>query len=152
MQRTVVTPKAKVDPEEGLQDKTGLGSQASEAEKENVTISPTGLVHSKTILLEQVTDGGMVSSNVTVKEQELVLPLASCAEQRTVVVPRAKVEPDAGTHVAVKVPLQASETDVAKVTACPLGFVHSTTILVEQVTTGAVVSWMVMVNEHVLVF
>ena len=49
----------------------------------------------------QVIVGGCVSLTVTVKVQEAVLFELSVAVQVTVVVPLRKVEPEAGTQVAV---------------------------------------------------
>jgi hypothetical protein len=47
----------------------------------------------------QLIVGGCVSLMVTVKEQFAVLPAASVAVQVTVVVPLAKLEPEAGLQV-----------------------------------------------------
>jgi hypothetical protein len=52
--------------------------------------------------------GGSVSLTVTVNEHVAVFPDASVAVQVTVVVPSWKVEPEAGTHIAVT-PGQLSE-------------------------------------------
>ena len=49
-----------------------------------------------------------MSTTVTVKLLEAVLPAASEAEQLTVVVPRAKVEPEAGEQVTATEPLTRS--------------------------------------------
>jgi len=56
----------------------------------------------------QVIAGGCVSVIVTVNEQLFELPAASLTVQVTVVVPFAKVEPDAGAHVADPTPGQLS--------------------------------------------
>lgn len=54
---------------------------------------------------------------VTVKLHELVLPIESEEEQVTVVVPFAKVEPEAGEQATVREPSQTSlAVGVAKVT------------------------------------
>jgi hypothetical protein len=56
----------------------------------------------------QVSVGNCVSSTVTVNEQLPVRFPASVAEQVTVVVPLAKVVPEAGTHVTAETPGQLS--------------------------------------------
>ena len=60
---------------------------------------PPDPLHSTTRLLLQVITGGVVSRTVTVKEHWLALVCASLAVQFTVVVPSAKLEPDAGVQV-----------------------------------------------------
>jgi hypothetical protein len=52
--------------------------------------------------------GFWVSLTVTVNMHEAGLPIASITEQVTVVVPRAKDEPEAGTHVTAPTPAQLS--------------------------------------------
>ena len=54
--------------------------------------------------------GPVASVTVTENEQEAVLPAASVAVQLTVVVPTAKVEPEAGEHATVA-PEQLSDAD-----------------------------------------
>jgi hypothetical protein len=63
-----------------------------------------------TMLPGHVTVGGCVSMTVTVKEQPAVFPTASATLQVTVVLPTAKVEPDAGEHTGVPTPAQLSAT------------------------------------------
>jgi hypothetical protein len=58
----------------------------------------------------QVIDGGCVSLTVTVNEHVAVLPEASVTVQVTVVVPTAKVEPDAGEQIGDPTPGQLSLT------------------------------------------
>jgi hypothetical protein len=60
------------------------------------------------ILAGQVIDGACVSVTVTLKPHEPVLPLASVAEQITVVVPFGKLDPLAGTQVTELTPEQLS--------------------------------------------
>jgi hypothetical protein len=69
-----------------------------------------------------------------------VLPAVSVAEQVTVVVPIAKVEPEAGEQVGVNTPLTVSRAEAVKVTAAPVEPVASTVMFVGTVTTGGVVS------------
>ena len=58
----------------------------------------------------QVIVGGCVSLTVTVNEQLPLLPAASATVQVTVVVPFAKVEPDAGEQIGEPTPGQLSLT------------------------------------------
>jgi hypothetical protein len=58
-----------------------------------------------------VTVGSMSSVTVTVKVQVPVLPDPSVAVHVTVVVPTGKLVPDAGTHMTVASPVQASFAD-----------------------------------------
>ena len=84
--------------------------------------------------------GGVVSWTVTVKPQELVLPLWSVAVQVSVVTPKGKVDPDGGTHATVITDEHASETVGLKETAAPDGPVHSAVWLLGHVIVGGVVS------------
>ena len=56
----------------------------------------------------QTIDEACASFTVTVKVQELLLPLESVAVHVTLVVPFTNVEPDAGAQVTVVVPGQLS--------------------------------------------
>ena len=58
------------------------------------------------------------------------------AEQFTVVVPRAKVEPDAGAHTGVIAPSLESVAVAVKFTTAPLGLVASAVISAGSVSTG----------------
>src|SRR5262245_54637425 len=98
---TVVVPNAKVLPDGGSAPIEGEGSQASAAESEKVTTSPSGFVVSTTTSEGQAMTGGVVSSTRTSKEQESELPASSVAVQVTVVVPSGKVLPEGGTHTTV---------------------------------------------------
>src|SRR5258708_34416667 len=75
--------------------------------------------------------GGVVSTTVTVK-LPLAVPVTAVAVQLTVVVPRAKVEPDAGVQeiVALSVAVTGNET------AAPLGPVASAVMFAGSVSTG----------------
>jgi hypothetical protein len=85
----------------------------------------------------QVKSGAVVSRTVTEKLHVAVLPPLSVAVQVTVVVPIGKVLPLAGLHVTVGFGSHASEPLAVKVTAAPLGLVHSATMSAGQVTVGA---------------
>ena len=65
--------------------------------------------------------------------------------QVTTFVPMAKVLPLAGTQTTEGDASQASEAEEVKVTTAPLELVHSAMTFVEQVATGAVISWTVRV-------
>src|SRR6476646_9438053 len=98
--------------------------------------------------------GASVSLTVTVKLQFLEFPAASVAVQVTVLLPFAKVEPEAGAHVTVGFPGQLSvAVGVANVTTaehCPrsVGFV----IFPGQLIVGASVSLTVTVKLQFLEF
>ena len=99
----------------------------------------------------QVIEGGCVSSTVTVNEQFAVWLEVSVAVQVTVVVPFAKVEPEAGTH-AVTTPGQLSVAVAVNVTTA----VHTpgaagVEMFAGQVMTGFSLSLIVTVKVHVLV-
>jgi hypothetical protein len=98
------------------------------------------------------TVGASSSTTVTVKVHVPVLPAASVAEQVTVVVPNAKVEPDAGEHVGVKAPSQLSVAVAVKLTTAVQTPVSVPCVMLDgHVTTGASVSVMVTVKAHVAV-
>jgi hypothetical protein len=95
--------------------------------------------------------GGSVSLTVTVKEQVLVLPLASMAVQFTVVTPLGKVEPLEGAQLTVA-PGQLSLAVAAYVTTASQapGAVF-TTMGAGHVAVGGSVSLTVMVKEQLAV-
>ena len=146
VQVTVVVPIAKVEPETGEQVGVIAPSTLSVAEAVKVTIAPVEPVASTVMFDGTVTTGAVISRTVTVKVLLPVLPAASVAEQVTVVVPIAKVEPDGGEQVVVRAPLTASKAEAAKVTTAPAELVASTVMFDGTVTTGAVVSTTVTVN------
>ena len=69
-----------------------------------------------------------------------MLPAASVAEQLTVVVVIANVEPEAGVHVTGTGPSTLSVAVTVKVTTAPDGLVASAVMLEGTVITGGVVS------------
>src|SRR5712692_287836 len=85
--------------------------------------------------------GAVLSSTTTVAVAVPLLPATSAAEQVMVVLPTAKVVPEAGTQIGVGEPDTASVAVAVKVTTAPVGPVASTgpggTLMV---TTGGVVS------------
>ena len=109
-------------------------------------------------LAGHVMAGGAVSTTDTAKlGHALVFPALSLAEQAMLVVPRLKVEPDAGLHAIEATPelSTAAKTQVAVLVGV-LPLVGDTTkgVLVEyggHVKVGFVLSMFVMVNEHMLI-
>src|SRR5678809_1792573 len=89
---------------------------------------------------------------VTVNVHWLEFVLASVATQVTLVVPRAKREPDAGVQMTATFGSQASVTAGVNVTGVPAGPAHSRVILLAQTICGGVVSTTVMTWVQVLVF
>ena len=141
VQVTVVVPRPKVEPEAGAHVTGTLPSTRSVALAVKVTTAPDGPVASIPVMFAgTVTAGAVVSWTVTVKLLLPVLRAASVAEQMTVVVPSAKVEPEAGTQTGVRVPSTMSVALALKVTAAPEGPVASATMLAGTVTVGGVVS------------
>jgi hypothetical protein len=95
----------------------------------------------------------VVSLTVTLNEQEPVFPALSVAVQFTVVVPRPKVEPDAGAQVGVRVPSQLSVAVAVNVTLADIEHAAAVTVLSPgQTTTGFSQSFTVTQNEQTPVF
>src|SRR5258708_16548699 len=95
--------------------------------------------------------GGVVSRTVTVSDPDPTLPCVSVDWQFTVVVPSAKIVPDAGVQVTSRPPSTASTAVAENVTTAPAGLVASATTLPAVVTCGPVVSCTVTVKERVAV-
>src|SRR5689334_24915933 len=95
--------------------------------------------------------GGVVSRTVTVNEFLPMLPRVSVAWQFTVVVPKPKVEPDAGVQVTGRLPSTISFAVTVKLTAAPLGPVASTIMSPGSLTAGPMVSTTVTVKLPVVV-
>jgi hypothetical protein len=143
-QVTVVVPIAKVEPEAGEQVEANTPSTLSVADDVKVAVAPVELVASVVMLAGTVTTGAVVSPTVTVKVLLPVLPAASVAEQVTVVVPIAKVEPDAGKQVGVDTPLVVSVADAVKLITAPAELVASAVMLAGTMTTGLVLSILIL--------
>lgn len=84
---------------------------------------------------------------VTVKLPFAVFPRLSLAEQLTVFVPAANVDPLAGVHVGVLAPSTRSAAETVNVTVAPAGLVESFVMFAGSVNTGAFVSLTVTVND-----
>src|SRR5260370_30576626 len=92
------------------------------------------------MLVGRLRVGAVLSSTRTVAVAVPGLPAPSVAEQMMVVLPTAKVVPEAGTQIGVSEPDTVSVALAAKVTTAPLGPVASTRLGAVMVTTGGVVS------------
>jgi hypothetical protein len=93
----VMWPAAKLDPDDGLQV-TGL-DPSTRSMALAAKLTDTALEPGTVIFAGRVNTGGVVSTTVTVNVPVEVLCRVSLAEQLTVVVPRAKVDPEAGRQV-----------------------------------------------------
>jgi hypothetical protein len=98
-QLTVVGPSGSIVPDVAEQVGVIGPLTVSLADTLKLTAAPAPLVASAVISLGTVSVGFVVSRTVTVKLPVAVLPWVSLAEQGTVVVPRAKVLPDAGVQL-----------------------------------------------------
>jgi hypothetical protein len=110
VQVTVVAPSGNVEPDAGTQA-TVAEPQSSVAVgvwKATTAEHPAALA---VTFSGQVIDGAVASRTVTENEQEAVLLAASVAVQVTVVVPTAKVDPEAGAHVTDASPEQEPVAD-----------------------------------------
>ena len=110
----------KVLPDAGVQTGVIEPSTVSVAVAVNVTTAPLGPVASAVISAGTVTTGAVVSTTVTVKSADPVLPAVSVAEQVTVVGPSAKVLPDAGVQTGVIEPSTVSVAVAVNVTTLHL--------------------------------
>src|SRR5262249_53406582 len=85
--------------------------------------------------------GGVVSTTLTTNVAVAALPTASAEEHVTLVCPKGKMVPDAGAHVAGRLPLTASvATGEGQLTRAPSGPVASTATSPTPVIAGGVVS------------
>jgi hypothetical protein len=78
---TGVGPRAKLEPDAGVQTSSTLLSQMSLAELEKVTTVPGGPAHSTIRFVEHTIAGGVVSCTRTVNVHAFVFPLASVTVQ-----------------------------------------------------------------------
>src|SRR5439155_1558827 len=115
VQVTVLVPLAKLDPEAGTH-RTEPPGQLSVNEKAKLALVAHCPGAVLTVRLPgQLGTGRSVSVTVTVKVQLELLPLASVAVQVTVLVPLAKLDPEAGRH-RIEPPGQLSVNENAKLT------------------------------------
>lgn len=114
-----------------------------------MTILPDGPVASVIILVGATIEGGVVSRIVTLKVALAALAEKSVAVQDTVVVPRAKVEPDEQKTIGDGSTMSVAVAE--KVTEAPLGLVASTVMSDGRDRIGGVVSTTVTVKPAVLI-
>ncbi len=145
-QLTVVCPMGKMEPEAGVQVTGTEPATRSVAEAEKFTTVPAASVVSTVISAGKFKAGAVVSTTVTWKLAVPVLPCESVAEQLTVVVPKANVDPEAGAQVGVREPSILSFAETVKLTTAPDGPVASAVISAGTVTTGKVLSTRVTVT------
>src|SRR5262245_15739517 len=108
-QVTVVVPLGNAVPLAGTQVTAPTPGQLSDAVAANVVTAVHTPGSVPLVMFEgQEIAGGCRSLMVTVNEQDPAFPLASVAEQVTVVVPLGKLEPDGGVQVTVPTPGQLS--------------------------------------------
>jgi hypothetical protein len=115
--RTVVAPGENTEPESALHETGTAPSTLSVAEAEKLTATPFGFSVCTVILPGRESVGATLSSTVTEKLPEAVLPDLSLAAQLTLVVPTGKVEPEAGEHDTLTAPSTESNAEVWKVAA-----------------------------------
>ena len=113
MQLTVVVPSGKASPEAWSQPTATDPSTTSLAEVAKPTVVPPALVASAVRLPGKTRAGDVVSAIEIVKVPLADRPPPSVTEQETVVVPRAKVEPDAGEQTGVGSGLSSASTALA---------------------------------------
>lgn len=146
---TVVVPIANVDPDAGAQFAVAPGQLSVGVGVVYVTVVGELLV--TLIFAGQVIDGFWVSFTVTVNVQFPVLPLASVAEQVTVVTPFGNAVPLAGTQFTAPTPGQLSVTaGVANVVIAEHRFGSVLLVMFpgQGPTTGGWLSLTVTVNVH----
>ncbi len=137
----MVVPNGKVAPEVGAQVGVIAPSTRSVAETWKLTAAPIALVASAVMLAGTVRAGAVLSWTVTVKVLALlVLPVESFAVQDTVVMPSAKVAPEAGVQFTTGDGSTRSAAVAVKVTAAPAALVASAVMSAGTVSVGGVVS------------
>lgn len=144
VQVTVVSPMPKTPPETGEQLTATFPSTASAAvgklKEAFAPFAPVASIVWSDGILESI--GAVVSATVTLKLALAEFPALSTAVQVTLVVPMAKVLPEAGEQVTPTLPLTASvAVGLAQVTTLPFTPAAST-VLLDGIfeMTGAVVS------------
>ena len=126
-QLTMVVPTANVLPDAGEQRTFTLPSTRSAADVVKSTIAPDGPVASRVIAAGSVNTGGVVSRTVIVKDGAATFPVASLAEQVTVVVPSGNVDPLVKLHETVGAGSTMSlAVGTANMATAPVGMVAST--------------------------
>lgn len=139
-QCTVVAPSGNVEPLGGVQVIATGPSTRSYAEAEYETDAPAGPVASAVMLDGRERVGGVVSTTVTVKPADALLPASSVAVHETLVGPSGNVDPEAGVQTGVTDPSTRSLAVAEKETLAPDGPVASAVIPPGTVRAGGVVS------------
>src|SRR5262245_11960308 len=111
VQVTVVWPSGNVLPEGGAHVVATAPSTRSVALAAKLTAAPDGPVASSVMFAGTDTAGGVVSTTVTPKAAEALLPCASEAVQVTVVRARGNVLPERGKQDGVTTPSTMSVAD-----------------------------------------
>ncbi|HEX6163457.1 MAG TPA: hypothetical protein VFZ31_08830, partial [Vicinamibacterales bacterium] len=99
------------------------------------TAMPSG-VSEDVLMLAGGVNVGALFMTVTVNEPSAVKPPLSVTVQFTVVVPIAKVDPDAGAQSALMTPSSMSLPVAAKITAAPAALVAGVTMFAGGVNDG----------------
>ena len=147
VQVTTVLPSEKMDPDVGEHETATDPSTISKADEENATTAPVGPVASTENEEGTVTIGGVVSTTVTRNAPVAALPAASETEQLTVVMPKGKIDPEAGAQVGTSPPSTRSEALTEYVTTAPEGPVASTLNAPGSARAGGVVSRTVILKD-----
>jgi hypothetical protein len=147
---TVVTPTANAAPDAGRHDVPTEPSTRSSAVAAYVTMRPDGPFASAVTSAGRPRTGAVVSTTLISNDALPVLLRLSVAEQLTVVVPSANVEPEAGEQLGVSAPSTRSAADAEYVTAAPDAPDASWPNDAGTVSTGAVVSTTVTSNAPLL--
>src|SRR5207248_3123615 len=116
------------------------------------TVVPSGDVAAATDSVGTLRSGAVVSTTSTSKLALPVLPLASVAEQVTVVAPSGNGSAEEGAQLVPTVPSTRSVADASMFTAAPAADVASAVSPKGTVTAGGVVSSTTTVNYAVPTF
>jgi hypothetical protein len=116
---TDAVPRPKTEPERGVQVTATGPSTASRAETLKLTLAPFGPVAEAFTVPGKFKTGAAVSSTVTSKLRDVLLPCESVARQVTVVTPNGKTDPGRGVQVTGTMPSTASVAEATNVTTAP---------------------------------
>ena len=148
---TVFGPSGNVAPAAGTHVTGRVPSTRSVATGlVKVMTAPLGPVASAVTFDAAPNDGPVVSWTVIENEPFAMLPAVSVAEQFTIVVPSAKVEPDAGRQVTAGIAGFASVAVAVKETVRPAAPVASTVRLAGRFSVGGVVSHEITVADALI--
>lgn len=151
LQETVVVPTGNVEPEAGEHVTGRVPSTVSVAVALNSTTAPSPPAASRVTLVESLSAGGVVSTTLTWKVPLAELERESDDVHVTVVVPNAKVVPDAGLQETGRDPSTRSLAVTVNETAAPPGPVASAVFGAGSASDGGVVSCTTIRNDPVAV-